>query len=162
MRSFRASSEKKVSCRSRARIHRCTTWTATSTFALSRGRCGRAGSNAGIEEQKGEHPVLSLRPLFQGCAGGTSIDAVLARALKIIEAHPGALRKSDVVLVTDGGSDATTAPELREAAERLNVTLLGLGIGVSIDALTPWCSEVHTVEDLTSLDAPIASRLFGA
>jgi len=42
------------------------------------------------------------------------------------------------------------------------VTLLGLGIGVSIDAHTPWCSEVHTVEDLTSLDAPIASSLFGA
>ncbi len=100
--------------------------------------------------------------LFQGCAGGTSIDAVLARALKIIETHPGALRKSDVVLVTDGASDATTAPELRQAAERLNVTLLGLGIGVSIDALTPWCSEVHTVEDLTGLDAPIASSLFAA
>jgi hypothetical protein len=74
---------------------------------------------------------------------------VLARALEIIETHPGALRESDVVLVTDGGSDPTTAPELRHAAERLNVTLLGLGIGVSIDALTPWCSEVHSVEALT-------------
>ncbi len=35
--------------------------------------------------------------LFQGCAGGTSIDAALARALKIIETCPGNLRKSDVV-----------------------------------------------------------------
>jgi len=100
--------------------------------------------------------------LCQGCGGGTSIDAALTRALKIIETHPGALRKSDVVLVTDGGSDPTTAPALRQAAERLNVTLLGLGIGVSLDALTPWCSEVHTVEDLTNLDAPIATSLFAA
>jgi uncharacterized protein with von Willebrand factor type A (vWA) domain len=120
--------------------------------------------DAGVKYEAIVKPAEPLpeAALFQGCAGGTSIDAVLARALKIIETHPGALRKSDVVLVTDGGSDATTAPELREAAERLNVTLLGLGIGVSIDALTPWCSEVHTVEDLTSLDAPIASSLFAA
>jgi uncharacterized protein with von Willebrand factor type A (vWA) domain len=100
--------------------------------------------------------------LLQGCGGGTSIDAVLTRALKIIETHPGALRRSDIVLVTDGGSDHATAPELRNAAERLNVTVLGLGIGVPNDALAPWCSEVHTVEDLTSLDAPIATTLFAA
>jgi hypothetical protein len=99
--------------------------------------------------------------LFQGCAGGTSIDAALTRALKIIETHPGALRKSDVVLVTNGGSGPTSAraPPGRRAPQR---DPLGLGIGVSIDALTPWCSEVHTVEDLTSLDAPIATSLFAA
>jgi uncharacterized protein with von Willebrand factor type A (vWA) domain len=120
--------------------------------------------DAGVKYEAIVKPTEPLpeAALFQGCAGGTSIDAALARALKIIETHPGALRKSDVVLVTDGGSDATTAPELRQAAERLNVTVLGLGIGVSIDALTPWCSEVHTVADVTSLDAPIASSLFAA
>ncbi|OFX24393.1 MAG: VWA domain-containing protein [Anaeromyxobacter sp. RBG_16_69_14] len=100
--------------------------------------------------------------LFQGCGGGTSIDAALTRALKIIDTHPGALRKADVVLVTDGASDESSAPELRQLAERLNVTLLGLGIGVSADALTPWCSEVHAVEDLANLDAPIATSLFAA
>ena len=100
--------------------------------------------------------------LFQGCGGGTSIEAVLTRALAIIETHPGALRKSDIVLVTDGASDSTTAPNLRQAAERLNVTVLGLGVGVSVEALTPWCNEVHTVEDLASIDQPIASSLFAA
>jgi uncharacterized protein with von Willebrand factor type A (vWA) domain len=108
------------------------------------------------------HEPLPEAALFQGCGGGTSIDAVLARALKIVETHPGALRKSDVVLVTDGDSDPTAAPDLRQAAERLNVTLLGLGIGVSVEALTPWCSEVHTVEDLSNLEVPIATSLFAA
>ncbi len=120
--------------------------------------------DAGVKYEAIVKPTEPLpeAALFQGCAGGTSIDAALIRALKIIETHPGALRKSDVVLVTDGGSDPSSAPELRQAAERLNVTLLGLGIGVSLDALTPWCSEVHTVEDLSSLDAPIATSLFAA
>jgi hypothetical protein len=67
-----------------------------------------------------------------------------------------------VVLVTDGASDTVGAPEIRQVAERLNVTLLGLGIGVSMDALSPWCSEIHTVEDLTGLDAPTATSLFAA
>jgi len=98
--------------------------------------------------------------LFHACAGGTSIDGLLARALRTIETHPGALCKSDVVLVTDGGSDTATAAELRQAAGRLNAPAR-LGIGVSIDALTP-CSEVRAVEDLTTLDAPIASSLFAA
>jgi uncharacterized protein with von Willebrand factor type A (vWA) domain len=100
--------------------------------------------------------------LFQGCGGGTSIEAVITRALAIIETHPGALRKSDIVLVTDGASDPTTAPNLRRAAERLNVTVLGLGVGVSVEALTAWCSEVDTVDDLASIDQPIATSLFAA
>ena len=93
------------------------------------------------------HEPLPEAALAQGCCGGTSIDAALTRALTIIESHRGALCKSDVVLVTDGGSDPSTAPELRRAAERLDVTFLGLGIGVSIDVLSPWCREVHAVED---------------
>jgi hypothetical protein len=67
-----------------------------------------------------------------------------------------------VVLVTDGISDTASASQLRQAAERLDVTILGLGIGVPADALTAWCSEVHTVEDLTSVDGPIATTLFAA
>jgi hypothetical protein len=41
-----SSSEKKVCLRRRARIQRWTTRTATSTFALSRGLRGRAGTIA--------------------------------------------------------------------------------------------------------------------
>jgi len=43
MRAFKAASEKKRSCRSRARIQRSAIWTATSTLALSRAAAGRAG-----------------------------------------------------------------------------------------------------------------------
>lgn len=44
--SLRAASEKKRRSRRRARIHRPTIWTPTSTLALSRGRYGRAGTMA--------------------------------------------------------------------------------------------------------------------
>jgi hypothetical protein len=96
--------------------------------------------DAGVKYEaivKPAEPLPELA-LLQGCAGGTSIEAALARALKIIETHPGALRKGDVVLVPDGASDTATAIEVRQAAERLNVTILGLGVGVSLDALAPW------------------------
>jgi len=107
------------------------------------------------------HEPLPEAALAQGCGGGTSIHAAaLTRALTIVESHRSALCKSDVVLVTDGGSDPSTAPELRRAAERLSVTFLGLGIGVSVDALSPWCSDVYAIEDLTSLDSAIATSLF--
>ena len=46
IRAFNAARVKKVSFRSRARIQRSATWTATSTFALSRGFAGRAGTIA--------------------------------------------------------------------------------------------------------------------
>ena len=46
IRAFSAASVKKVSWRSRARIQRSATCTATSTFALSRGLAGRAGTMA--------------------------------------------------------------------------------------------------------------------
>ncbi len=91
--------------------------------------------------------LLPEAALFQACGGGTSIDTALTRALKIIETHPRWLRKSDVVLVTDGASDTTTAPGLRQAAERLNVALLGLGIEVSVEALTPWCRSRGDLDD---------------
>ena len=54
--------------------------------------------------------------LFIRCDGGTNIDAAIRRGLEIIDEKPGALRKADIVLITDGGSDAAEAEELRARA----------------------------------------------
>jgi uncharacterized protein with von Willebrand factor type A (vWA) domain len=100
--------------------------------------------------------------LFVSCAGGTEIAAAVGRGLEIIRTHPGALRKADLVLVTDGGSDASAAGALRESAAALGVTILGLGIGVEREWLVPWCDEVHAVTDLSTVADASATALFAA
>ncbi len=100
--------------------------------------------------------------LFVGCAGGTEISAALTRGLEITRGHPGALRKADLVLVTDGGSDPSAAPKVREEAAELGVTILGLGIGVEQEWLLPWCDEVQAVSNLSTVDDAIAAPLFAA
>jgi Mg-chelatase subunit ChlD len=100
--------------------------------------------------------------LFVSCAGGTEIAAAVDRGLEIIRTHPGVLRKADLVLVTDGGSDASAAGALRESAATLGVTILGLGIGVEREWLVPWCDEVHSVTDLSTVDEASATALFAA
>jgi uncharacterized protein with von Willebrand factor type A (vWA) domain len=100
--------------------------------------------------------------LFVGCSGGTDISAALTRGLEIIRGHPGALRKADLVLVTDGGSDPSSAPKVREEAAELGVTILGLGIGVEREWLLPWCDEVQAVSNLSTVDDAIAAPLFAA
>src|SRR6266536_2943612 len=62
--------------------------------------------------------------LFVGCCGGTEIGVALTHGLEIIRTHPGALKKADLVLVTDGGSDPTSALAVRAAAAALGVTVL--------------------------------------
>ncbi len=106
--------------------------------------------------------ALPEEGLFVSCGGGTEIAAALARGLEIIRTHPGALRKADIVLVTDGGSDASEARALRESAAALGVTILGLGIGVEREWLAPWCDEVHAVTDLSTVDDASATALFAA
>ena len=105
---------------------------------------------------------LPEQALLVGCAGGTDIALALARGLEIIRTNPGAIRKADVVLVTDGGSDASAAPALRDAARELGVTILGLGIGVSPEWLEPWCDDVEVISDLTTIDDAAAAKLFAA
>jgi Mg-chelatase subunit ChlD len=106
--------------------------------------------------------ALPEEGLFVSCCGGTDIAAAVARGLEIIRTHPGDLRKADLVLVTDGGSDAGAAAALRESAAALGVTILGLGIGVEREWLVPWCDEVHVVTDLSTVDDASASALFAA
>jgi Mg-chelatase subunit ChlD len=105
---------------------------------------------------------LPEQGLFVACAGGTEIGAAIVRGLEIIKANEGQLRKADLVLVTDGGSDTASAPLLRDAAKLIGVTVLGLGIGVEREWLQPWCDDVQVVTDLTRIDEASADRLFAA
>lgn len=79
--------------------------------------------------------------LFVSCSGGTNITGTLARALSIIQESDGAMKKADVVLITDGESETQDAPVVRQLAEGLGVTILGFGIGVMPDSLKAWCCE---------------------
>jgi uncharacterized protein with von Willebrand factor type A (vWA) domain len=98
--------------------------------------------------------------LFIGCAGGTDICKVLSRSLEIIRTNPGVMKKADIVLITDGGSEAHEAPFLRQLAAGLGVTLLGFGIGVAETDLAPWCDEVQAVTKLDDVDENTADKLF--
>jgi uncharacterized protein with von Willebrand factor type A (vWA) domain len=100
--------------------------------------------------------------LFTGCAGGTEIRVALQRGLEIIRTNPGAMKKADVVLVTDGGSDTASAEALRNAAKEIGVTILGLGIGVEREWLSPWCDDIQVVQNLDSIDDASATKLFAA
>ncbi len=100
--------------------------------------------------------------LFTGCAGGTEIADSVNRGLELIRTNQGQLKKADLVLVTDGGSEAHMAPQLRQQAVELGVTILGLGIGVERQWLEPWCDDVQAVTDLNSITDASAERLFGA
>jgi Mg-chelatase subunit ChlD len=105
---------------------------------------------------------LPEQGLFVACAGGTEIGAAIARGLEMIKANEGPLRKADIVLVTDGGSDTASAPLLREAAKLIGVTTLGLGIGVERESLQPWCDDTQVVTDLARIDETSAERVFAA
>jgi uncharacterized protein with von Willebrand factor type A (vWA) domain len=111
-----------------------------------------------LVETSGELPEAGLSV---SCGGGTNIDRVVGRALEIIAEHPGSLKKADAVLITDGESSSDRAMGLRERAQTLGVTVLGFGIGVSAESLTPWCDEAHAVTDLTRIDEKSADALFG-
>lgn len=100
--------------------------------------------------------------LFVACTGGTDIGKCLERGLDLIESGPGAVRKADLVLITDGQSDDTSAPHLRARARTAGVTILGFGIGIGASSLEVWCDEAHAVRDLASLDDAEASALFAA
>ena len=108
-------------------------------------------------------PVGGLLPeeaLFVASSGGTDITNVVSRALSIIQESNGAMKKADVVLITDGESDTLEAHSVRELAQKLEVTILGFGIGVPPEALKPWCDEVHPVHRLDTIDDSVAESLF--
>lgn len=100
--------------------------------------------------------------LFTACAGGTEIGVALQRGLELIRNNQGQLKKADVVLITDGGSDTNTAPKIREDALAMGVSILGLGIGVEREWLQPWCDDIQAITDISRLDDGTAEKLFAA
>ena len=104
---------------------------------------------------------LPEKALFVSCCGGTDISAAVARGLDIIESHPGRLKKADVVLVTDGKSDTDEAPALRARAAALGASILGFGIHVGADSLTPWCDGAHVIRTLDTLEERAAELTAG-
>jgi len=104
--------------------------------------------------------ALPEAALFVPADGGTDIDKAIRRGLDIIEPRPGALHEADIVLITDGGSDPAGAPELRERAARLGVTVLGVAIDVEPSRLEPWCDEVIAAHDMSRVDERAADALF--
>lgn len=104
---------------------------------------------------------LPEEALFVSCSGGTDVSLCVGVALEVIRTATDAMSKADVVLVTDGESDSTIAPVLRERAGGMGVSILGFGIGIPPAALEPWCDEVHTVRDVDRLDEAIAGSMVG-
>ena len=103
---------------------------------------------------------LPEETLFTSCGGGTNITGVLARALSVIQDSNGAMRKADVVLITDGESETQDAPVIKQMAAQMGVTILGFGIGVDPQALKPWCDEAHAISRLDTVDESTAEALF--
>jgi Mg-chelatase subunit ChlD len=103
---------------------------------------------------------LPQKALFIGCSGGTSIAGAMDRGLEVVAGTSGALRKADIVLVSDGEDVADDAPSIRQRAAALGVSVLGLAIGMSGAALAAWCDEAHGVTDLATLEPQIANALF--
>jgi hypothetical protein len=112
------------------------------------------------EQVIGPGDALPETALFTGCGGGTEIGSALRRGLDLIAEHPGALKRADVVLVTDGASDTSPAEKLREKARSMGVTILGVGIGVGTDALAPWADQAVSAESMDTVDEKTAEQLF--
>jgi Mg-chelatase subunit ChlD len=114
---------------------------------------------------KAEHRVepgspLPVEALFTSCGGGTNIDTVIDRALAIISERKAGIGRADVVLISDGVSKGERAAEVRGRAEGLGVTVLGVGIGITADSLSPWCDEATSIRDLHTVEGEAADLLF--
>ena len=99
--------------------------------------------------------------LFVACDGGTDIELALGTALDVIGGHSPALRKADVVLVTDGASPTIRASWIRTRASTLQASILGIGIETDRRALAPWCDDVRAIESFDTLDEALSGSLAG-
>ena len=119
------------------------------------------GFNTAVTHEAMVRPgeLLPIETLTVSTGGGTDIGVVLDRAVNVIRSE-GAMRKADIVLITDGESDKATAPRIRSVARDLDITILGFGIGVDAAALAPWCDETQIVQQLDRIDDGAADSLF--
>ncbi|MBS2031595.1 MAG: VWA domain-containing protein [Deltaproteobacteria bacterium] len=104
---------------------------------------------------------LPFDSLFQQCHGGTDLSGVVAAALDVIRFEQESLKKSDIVLITDGQSDASKSASLHDQAKVLNVAILGMSIGMPAEQLQPWCDEVVEIRDLDALPFEATDQLAG-
>lgn len=95
---------------------------------------------------------LPLDAITSGCQGGTDISGVIANALDVIRSEERSMRKADVVLISDGESYPDRAPDLRQEAQRLGVSVFGIAIHMPATSLLPWCDEVQSITNLDELD----------
>jgi len=121
--------------------------------------CFSGAVTYGVTVRPGE--ALPQDALFVGCDGGTDIDAALCKALDIIQTGNDGMKAADVVLITDGISNADEAPTLRERAKALGVTVLGFGIGVPPEKLALWCDQAQAISSVEVLEPAAAERLAG-
>lgn len=91
--------------------------------------------------------------------GGTNIANVLHLGLHMIETRK-AMRRADIILITDGESDTSLAASIRARAKKNDVSILGVGIGLNPESLAVWCDESRAVTDMHSLDDKTAALLF--
>jgi uncharacterized protein with von Willebrand factor type A (vWA) domain len=92
--------------------------------------------------------------------GGTDIYEALDLALYAVE-QKKIMHRADIILITDGESDTSRAEEICERAQKMDVSILGIGIGVEPTAVEPWCGEAHVVTDMGGIDDKTAGALFG-
>lgn len=104
--------------------------------------------------------LLNAMDFFSG--GGTDLGQPADRALEIIT-RGGALKKADVVIISDG--DLPSCPDLggyRERARASHVTTYGVLIGGSsrdFQTLGTWCDSVVQAHDLAE-DGVVHDRIF--
>lgn len=91
--------------------------------------------------------------------GGTDIWNALTLALRAVETTK-IMRRSDIVLITDGECDTSEAEEVKERAKVADVSILGIGIGLKPEAVLPWCDEAYSVTDMGAMPEDLAEAMF--
>ena len=126
------------------------------TFGLI---CFDAGLRYEAVVRPGE--LLPAEALFVAPSGGTDLSLAVTRGLELVEqGSAGKLGSADIILVTDGISDSSSSTQLRDRADKLGCSILGVGIGVEPQQLSPWCDLVESARDLNNLEPTLADSLF--
>lgn len=97
-------------------------------------------------------PRAILNVLASSCSGGTAFAPPVDKAIGWIEGARetrGALRRADVVLITDGFADREGAARRREFLKELGATVYAIAIGTPGGGLVAWADETTTIDDVS-------------